>query len=330
MKIRNTPFSVVYLCIVVTRKGCHHEHCTRDCGWVAGNLVGLEADYRCDSVYRGAYHYCGGCSHGYEALLKQGLRTVAATRYVMPLREGGSLPGLVEANDDGMYVVKFRGAGQGSGALVAELVVGELARICDLPVPELVFIDIDSVLARSEPDDEVQALIIASAGLNLACDFLPGALPFDAALVQRVDPMLASAVVWFDAMMTNIDRTARNTNMLWWHRRLHIIDHGAALYVMHAWDGYEDRIATPFAAIRDHVLLPMANHIEVVDAELSQRLSATAIATVLDMVPDAWWPLGRRWQAPAQARAALYDYLVRRVAAPRAFVAEVLRARSLI
>jgi hypothetical protein len=262
--------------------------------------------------------------------LKQGLRTVVATRYVMPLREGGSLPGLVEANDDGMYVVKFRGAGQGSGALVAELVVGELARICDLPVPELVFIDIDPVLARSEPDDEVQALIIASAGLNLACDFLPGALPFDAALVKRVDPLLASAVVWFDAMMTNIDRTARNTNMLWWHRQLHVIDHGAALYVMHAWDGYEERIMSPFAAIRDHVLLPMATHIEAVDAQLSARLSADAITTVLDMVPEAWWPLGRRWQEPAHARAALHDYLVRRVASPRAFVAEVLRARSLI
>ncbi len=262
--------------------------------------------------------------------MKQGLRTVAATRYVMPLREGGSLPGLVEANDDGMYVVKFRGAGQGSGALVAELVVGELARICGLPVPELVFIDIDPVLARSEPDDEVQALIIASAGLNLACDFLPGALPFDAALVKRVDPLLASAVVWFDAMMTNIDRTARNTNMLWWHRQLHVIDHGAALYVMHAWDGYEDRIASPFAAIRDHVLLPMATHIEDIDAQLSQRFTPEAIATVLDLVPAAWWPLGRRWQEPAQARNALHDYLVRRVAAPRAFVAEVLRARSLI
>jgi hypothetical protein len=262
--------------------------------------------------------------------LKQGLRTVVATRYVMPLREGGSLPGLVEANDDGMYVVKFRGAGQGSGALVAELVVGELARICGLPVPELVFIDIDPVLARSEPDDEVQALIIASAGLNLACDFLPGALPFDAALVQRVDPMLASTVVWFDAMMTNIDRTARNTNMLWWHRQLHVIDHGAALYVMHAWDGYEARITSPFAAIRDHVLLPIATHIEAVDTQLSARLSPDTIATVLDMVPEAWWPLGRRWQEPAHARAALHDYLVRRVAAPRAFVAEVLRARSLI
>lgn len=262
--------------------------------------------------------------------MKQRLRTVAATRYVMPLREGGSLPGLVEANDDGMYVVKFRGAGQGSGALVAELVVGELARVCGLPVPELVFIDIDPILARSEPDDEVQALISASAGLNLACDFLPGALPFDAALVQRVDPMLASTIVWFDAMMTNIDRTARNTNMLWWHRQLHIIDHGAALYVMHAWDGYEERIMSPFAAIRDHVLLVRATHIEAVDAQLSQRLTPESISAVLDLVPAPWWPLGRRWQDPTQAQAALYDYLVRRVTAPRAFVAEVLRARSLI
>ena len=324
------PFSVVYLCVVVIHKGWHDGYYTCDCGGFVGNLGRWEADYGCDSLYRGAHHYCGGGCHGHEDFLKQGLRTVVATRYVMPLREGGSLPGLVEANDDGMYVVKFRGAGQGSGALVAELVVGELARICGLPVPELVFIDIDPVLARSEPDDEVQALIIASAGLNLACDFLPGALPFDAALVKRVDPLLASTVVWFDAMMTNIDRTARNTNMLWWHRQLHVIDHGAALYVMHAWDGYEARITSPFAAIRDHVLLPMATHIEDVDAQLSARFTPEAIATVLDMVPEAWWPLGRRWQEPAHARAALHDYLVRRVSAPRAFVAEVLRARSLI
>ena len=329
-KLHNIPCSVVYLCIVVIQKGSQYEYCT--CNWsrISSDLDCVEVNFRCDSFCCGVDHYRGGGSHGHEAFLKQGLRTVAATRYVMPLREGGSLPGLVEASDDGMYVVKFRGAGQGSGALVAELVVGEFARLCALPVPELVFIDIDTVLARSEPDDEVQALIVASAGLNLACDFLPGALPFDAALLHRVDPMLASAIVWFDAMMTNIDRTARNTNMLWWHRKLHVIDHGAALYVMHAWDGYEERIVSPFSAIRNHVLLPIANDIEAADTQLSQRFTPEAIATVLEMVPNEWWPLGRRWQEPAQARAALQDYLVRRIAAPRAFVAEVLRARSLI
>lgn len=256
------------------------------------------------------------------------LRSVTATRYVMPLREGGSLPGLVEADDDGMYVVKFRGAGQGSGALVAELVVGELARICGLPVPELVFIEIDPVLVRSEPDDEIQALVQNSAGLNLASDFLPGALPFDAAMVHAIAPELATAIVWFDALMTNIDRTPRNTNMLMWHRTLHLIDHGAALYVMHAWDGFESRIQSPFSAIRDHVLLPGVVNIDAVDAALSQRLTPQVIAHVLAQVPAEWWPLGRRWHTPLQAQTALQTYLEQRLLAPRAFVAEVARARS--
>ncbi len=256
------------------------------------------------------------------------LRTVTATRYITPFREGGSLPGLVEADDDGMYVVKFRGAGQGSGALVAELVVGELARICGLPVPELVFMDIDPILVRSEPDDEIQALVQASAGLNLASDFLPGALPFDAGMTAAVDRELATTIVWFDALMTNIDRTPRNTNMIMWHRALHIIDHGAALYVMHAWDGFESRIQSPFSAIRDHVLLPCIADIDSVDDRMTQRLTPAVIAAVLDVVPLAWWPLGRRWEAPAQARAALQLYLEQRLQAPRAFVSEVMRARA--
>lgn len=260
--------------------------------------------------------------------MQQSLRVVVATRYVMPLREGGSLPGLVEADDDGMYVVKFRGAGQGSGALVAELVVGELARLCGLPVPELVFVDIDPVLVRSEPDDEIQALVHASAGRNLASDFLPGALPFDAAMVASVDSELATAIVWFDALMTNIDRTARNTNMLMWHRALHLIDHGAALYVMHAWDGFESRIQAPFSAIRDHVLLPAVGDVLAMDAVLRPRLTTAAITRVLELVPDEWWPLGRRWEHATQARAALQLYLEQRLNEPRAFVTEVARART--
>ncbi len=254
------------------------------------------------------------------------LRHVTATRYVMPLREGGSLPGLVEANDDGMYVVKFRGAGQGSGALVAELIVGELARAIGLPIPELVFIDIDPVLGRSEPDGEVQALIQASAGLNLACDFLPGALPFDGAMAANIDSSLASAIVWFDAYVTNIDRTARNTNMLWWHRTLRVIDHGAALYVMHAWEGYEARISSPFAATRDHVLLSRASNLVAADSVYSALITPTLIEHVTELVPLIWWPLGQRWQHPEQARDAMRRYLIERISAPRAFVAEGVRA----
>src|ERR1700681_1213687 len=162
------------------------------------------------------------------------LRTQTVTRYVTPLKEGGSLPAIVEADDDGMYVLKFRGAGQGPKALIAELVAGELARAAGLPVPEIVFAHLDPDLARTEPDPEIQQLIKASAGLNLALDYLPGSVTFDP-VVEKTDAALASSIVWFDAFVTNIDRTARNTNMLLWHRRLWLIDHGAALYFHHAW-----------------------------------------------------------------------------------------------
>jgi hypothetical protein len=246
----------------------------------------------------------------------------------MPLREGGSLPGLVEADDDGMYVVKFRGAGQGSGALVAEIVAGEIARLLGLPVPELVFIEIDPLLGRSEPDGEVQALIQQSAGQNIACDFLPGALPFDGAMSGEIDSILASKVVWFDAFVTNIDRTARNTNMLWWHRKLHLIDHGASLFVMHAWDGYEARIRSPFSAIKDHVLLRSATKVDIVDAEMAATLTPERLAAICQLVPASWWPLGQRWQSAEEAQSALQTYLMGRLTAPRPFVDEVLRART--
>src|SRR5256884_6655314 len=162
------------------------------------------------------------------------MRTVGATRYVTPLHEGGSLPAIVEADDDGMYVLKFRGAGQGPKALIAELVAGELARAAGLPVPELVFVELDPDLARTEPDPEIQDLIRASAGLNLALDYLPGSVTFDP-VAEKIAPDLASRIVWFDAYVTNVDRTARNTNMLIWHRKLRLIDHGAAVYFHHSW-----------------------------------------------------------------------------------------------
>ena len=161
------------------------------------------------------------------------LRTVNATRYVTPLREGGSLPAIIEADDDGMYVLKFRGAGQGPKALIAELLAGELARAAGLPVPEIVFVDLDVDLARTEPDPEIQELIRASGGINLALDYLPGSVTFDP-VAENIDAHLASMIVWLDAYVTNVDRTARNTNMLMWHRRLWLIDHGAALYFHHA------------------------------------------------------------------------------------------------
>ena len=175
------------------------------------------------------------------------MRTVEATRYLTPLREGGSLPAIVEADDDGLYVLKFRGAGQGPKALIAELVAGEIGRALGLPVPEIVLMQLDPELARTEPDPEIQDLIRASGGLNLALDYLPGSLAFDP-LTMPVDSTLASAIVWFDALVGNVDRTVRNVNMLWWHRRLWLIDHGAALVFQHQWDGFLERATRPFRA----------------------------------------------------------------------------------
>src|SRR5882762_4896202 len=210
------------------------------------------------------------------------MRTVTATRYVTPLREGGSLPALVEADDDGLYVIKFRGAGQGPKALIAELLAGELARAVGLPVPEIVFMELDPDLARTEPDPEIQDLIKASAGLNIALDYLPGAVMFDP-LAERPDSPLASAIVWFDAFVTNVDRTARNTNMLMWHRGLHLIDDGAALYFHHSWDNYLERSLDAFHRVKDHVLLPFANSLRESDAKFAARLTPELITAIVAM-----------------------------------------------
>src|SRR5437763_3503548 len=201
------------------------------------------------------------------------LRTLTATRYVTPLREGGSLPAIVEADDDGLYVLKFRGAGQGPKALIAELVAGEIARALGLPVPEIVFMELDPVLGRTEPDFEIQELIKASAGLNLALDFLPGALAFDVLDVHNLEPLLASSILWFDAYVTNVDRTPRNTNMLWWHRRLMLIDHGASLYFHHTGTNYLERSRTPFKPIKEHVLLRAASQLLEADTLLKDHLA---------------------------------------------------------
>jgi len=255
------------------------------------------------------------------------LRTVAVDRYVTPLREGGSLPAVVEADDSGLYVLKFRGAGQGPRALVAELVGGEIARALGLPVPEIVFADLDPDLARTEPDPEIQSLIRASAGLNLALDFLPGSLVFDPAASQ-VDADLASRIVWFDAFVSNVDRTAKNTNLLMWHRKLWLIDHGAALYFHHAWDGGADAADSPFALIRHHVLLPAATQIDRVDAELAARLDRATFEAILAQAPDAWLANGDATIDAAARRNAYVDYFVARLARRERFVAEAVRARA--
>jgi hypothetical protein len=251
------------------------------------------------------------------------VRTVAATRYVVPLREGGSLPAIVEADDDGLYVLKFRGAGQGARALVAELVAGELARTLGLAVPEIVQMELDPELARTEPDPEIQHLIRASAGTNLALDYLPGAAAFDP-VVERPAPDLASAIVWFDALVSNVDRTARNTNLLAWHRRLWLIDHGAAFYFHHGGDDWPARAADPFARIRDHVLLPFATRLREADERLAPLLTPAAIGRIVEDIPAAWFDAGA---APGERRAAYARYLERRLALPHAFVEEAERAR---
>ncbi len=255
------------------------------------------------------------------------LRTVIATRYVTPLREGGSLPAIIEADDDGMYVLKFRGAGQGPKALIAELVAGEIARAAGLPVPEIVFVDLDTELARTEPDPEIQDLIRASAGLNLALDYLPGSMTFDP-VAEKLDADLASSIVWFDAYVTNVDRTPRNTNMLVWHRRLWLIDHGAALYFHHRWDNYLERSQDPFPMIKDHVLLPFAGALQEVDSKMIARVTPDIIDSIVKLIPDAWLVGNPSSGAGGQHRDAYIEYLSSRLESPRFFLKEAIDARS--
>ena len=255
------------------------------------------------------------------------LRTLSAHRYVTPLREGGSLPAIVEGDDQGLYVLKFRGAGQGPKALIAELVCGELARLAGLAVPEIVLVELDGELARTEPDPEIQDLIRASAGLNLALDYLPGSVTFDP-LVDHPAADLASAIVWHDAFVTNVDRTPRNSNLLMWHRRLWLIDHGAALYFHHAWDGHLDRAASPFALVRDHVLLPFASALPEADLRMRAAITPQGIADIVALIPEAWLDEPEVFAGSAAHRQAYADYLTRRLASSTVFVEEALRARS--
>lgn len=262
------------------------------------------------------------------------LRTVTATRYITPLREGGSLPAIVEADDDGLYVLKFVGAGQRARALIAELVAGEIARALGLLVPEIVFARVDAELARTEPDPEIQDLIRTSAnlldgsvGLNLALDYLPGSVTFDA-LAFQPDAELASRIVWFDAFVTNLDRTPRNTNMLVWHGRLWLIDHGAALYFHHSSRDFMARSTGAFALIKDHVLLPLASRLEAADAQMSAALTPELLTGIVALIPDAWLEDEPLFVDRAAHRAAYLAYLQQRLAAPRAFTEEAIRAHA--
>ena len=263
------------------------------------------------------------CAPGYNRPM---IKTLNVARYITPLREGGSLPAIVEADDGELYVMKFVGAGQGAKALIAELVAGEIGRTLGLPVPEIVFMTLDPRFGNNEAHDEIRDLLQASAGLNLALRYLPKAFGFNPLLKPEPDPGFASAVVWFDAYTVNVDRTPRNPNILWWQNGLWLIDHGAALYFHHgaAPDEFAARSANPFPMTGQHVLLPFASALEEADLVLRERLSDQRIDQITAAIPDEWLDNGSH---PA-SRAAYADYLKRRLAASDVFLQEAIRARS--
>mgnify|MGYP000924401124 CR=1 FL=1 len=255
------------------------------------------------------------------------LRTVNLVRYITPLREGGSLPALAEADDEFKYVVKFRGAGHGTKALIAELIGGETARALGLKVPELVFLNLDEAFGQSEGDEEIQDLLKASRGLNIGLHFLSGALTFDP-VVAKTDPKLASYIVWLDAFLTNIDRTIRNTNMLMWHKELWLIDHGSSLYFHHSWENVEQHALSPFAYIKNHVLLPEASLLEESDHEIKNILTEDKIQTIVALLPDDWLHWNDIQLSPDEIRAVYTDFLTLRLKNSGIFVNEAKHARE--
>ena len=252
------------------------------------------------------------------------LRTVSVVRYVTPLREGGSLPAIAEADDGFLYVLKFSGAGQGVKALIAELIGGELARALGFKVPELVFASLDEAFGRTEPDEEIQDLLKFSKGLNLALHYLSGAITFDP-LVTTVDAKLASQIVWLDCLLMNVDRTARNTNMLMWNKELWLIDHGASLYFHHSWNNPEEQAKKPFVQVKDHVLLNSATMLEEVDAEFKALLNEQIIRDIVALVPDAWL-VNSPFNSLGEHRKAYSDFLLTRITASDIFIKEAQNA----
>lgn len=248
------------------------------------------------------------------------LKNLRTTRYVTPLREGGSLPALAEADDGQLYVVKFRGAGQGRKALIAELLAGEIARAMGLNMPPLALLELDEAFGKNELDPEIQDLLRASAGLNLGLEFLPGALMFDPLAETNLDASLAAQIVWFDALVLNVDRTPKNPNLLFWREQLWLIDHGAAFYFHHNWaSDFMARARAPFAPLRDHVLLPFARDLEKADAELGARLSEKSLREIISTIPDSWLEHEARFENSTQVRAAYLTFLMARLQTPRQF-----------
>lgn len=255
------------------------------------------------------------------------LRTVNVVRYIMPLREGGSLPALAEADDGFKYVVKFRGAGHGTKALVAELVGGEIAKLLGFRVPELVFINLDEAFGRTEGDEEIQDLLQGSRGLNLGLHFLSGALTFDP-IVTPIDSKLASQVVWMDALLTNVDRTVKNTNMLVWHREIWLIDHGASLFFHHSWVNWKKHASSPFTQIKDHVFLPYADKLDEADRELKPLLTDEKLIQLVNLIPDDWLNWGEEGETSQDLRSIYYQFLKERLNHSDIFLKEAQHARE--
>jgi hypothetical protein len=252
------------------------------------------------------------------------LRQVRTTRYITPLREGGSLPAIVDADDGFMYVLKFQGAGQGVKALIADLIGTEIARTLGLKVPELVLADLDEAFGRTEPDEEIQDLLKKSVGTNLGVHYLSGSISFDPA-VDRVEPLPASKVVWLDALLMNIDRTVRNTNMLMWNRELWLIDFGASLYFHHSWDNWQQQSQQPFSNIKSHVLLAQATELNEVDAQFKSILTPDKIEAIINLIPDAWL---HENGSQTEMREVYNQFLNQRIASSFIFVNEAQNARA--
>lgn len=257
---------------------------------------------------------------------KLNLRTVKVMRYVTPLREGGSMPAIAEADDEFLYVLKFRGAGQGTKALIAELIGGEIARKLGLRVPELVFATLDEAFGRTEADEEIQDLLKFSTGLNFALHYLSGAITFDPA-VNTLNEDLASTIVWLDALLMNMDRTAKNTNMLMWHKELWLIDHGASLYFHHSWTNWKEQAKSPFLLIKDHVLLKQASKVGIVDERAKQVLTKNFLKSVTYLIPDEWLN-DNFFETPQEFREAYLEFLLNRLNHSDNFIKTIEDART--
>jgi hypothetical protein len=259
-------------------------------------------------------------------MLQHSLRTVNVTRYIQPLREGGSLPALAEADDNFKYVLKFKGGGHGVKTLIAELIGGEIARTLGLKVPELVFANLDEAFGRTEGDEEIQDLLKASQGLNLALHFLSGAINYDP-VVSPINAELASKIVWLDSFITNMDRTFRNTNMLIWNKELWLIDHGSCLYFQYTWTNWETKATSAFAFIKDHVLLPKATLLNEVNTEFKKLLTEDKLKKIIGLIPDIWLQWEGMHETPEEIKEVYFQFLLKRLHYADTFTKEAIDAR---